>query len=96
MSQMVALQHQQSIQKSIQNFESTSGIGLGLIRKANKFALGCIVLYAIANLPVADAVGVGAQSYIACIQLCVQSAGLNWVSSIVCPTICAPFLLAPV
>jgi hypothetical protein len=61
-------------------------------KKANLLALGALAVYAASSLPLAEA---GAGSYWACIQTCLQSMGPGWVSSIVCPTICAPFLALP-
>lgn len=61
-----------------------------IARKVGLFALGALAIYALANIPSADA---GARAYLQCINICKE--GMNWIKAIVCPTICAPFLLAP-
>lgn len=50
-----------------------------------------VALAVIANLPGADA---GAGAYLTCIGTCAQGIP-GWYGAIICPTICAPFLLAP-
>ena len=62
-----------------------------IARKAATFALGAITIFALANVPTAEA---GAGAYWSCIQTC-AAGGMDWIKTFLCPTICAPFLLAP-
>jgi hypothetical protein len=51
-----------------------------------------VALAAISGLPKAEA---GPGSYWSCVQTCIASMGPGIHSSIICPTVCAPFLMAP-
>ncbi len=52
-----------------------------------------VTLYALASLPVVSAAANGGSgAYIACIQTCRAANPHSWITALVCPVICAPFL----
>lgn len=63
-----------------------------LAQKTNLIALTFLSLYLVASIPTASA---GAGTYLECIKLCRDTMGKTILSAVVCPTVCAPFLLAP-